>query len=151
MPAPAGKLTDLPELSAYVLAHAAGIAWGFLVNPMIIRGLIAEGHREQVMPIAIGLGISVSIIVLLIFLALRRAMAGSGATFCDFREIAAYVLAHAAGIAFNSLATPAIFRGLIAQGMRNLQPVAIALSITVAIVVLLIFLGLRRAMSGPAS
>lgn len=149
MPAAKRKLTDLPEIAAYVLAHAAGTAWGFVVNPMIIRGLVAAGHREQVMPIALGLGISVSIVVLLIFLGLRRAMAGSGAKFSDFPEIAAYVIAHAAGIAFSALAIPAIFRSLIAQGLRsNLLPLSIALSITVSIVVLLIFLGLRRIMSG---
>jgi len=33
MPAPGGKITDLPEIIAYVLAHAAGYAWGVLVNP----------------------------------------------------------------------------------------------------------------------
>ena len=75
MPAPRGKLTDLPDISAYVLAHAAGIAWGFAVNPMIFRSLIAQGHRNLMLP-GLALGIAVSIVVLLIFLFLRRAMAG---------------------------------------------------------------------------
>ena len=75
MPAPRGKLTDLPDISAYVLAHAAGIAWGFAVNPMIFRSLIAQGHRNLMLP-GLALGIAVSIVVLLIFLFLRKAMAG---------------------------------------------------------------------------
>ncbi len=79
MPAPRGKLTDLPDISAYVLAHAAGIAWGFAVNPMIFRSLIAQGYRDHLPLAAIALGIAVSAVVLLIFLLLRKAMAGSGA------------------------------------------------------------------------
>ena len=78
MPAPRGKLTDLPEISAYVLAHAAGIAWGTIVNPMIFRSLVAQGH-VNLMLISIAISISISIVVLLIFLFLRKAMAGSGA------------------------------------------------------------------------
>jgi hypothetical protein len=77
MPAPGGKLTDLPEISAYVLAHAAGIAWGATVNPLIFRSLIAQGHRNLMLP-GIAISIAVSIVVLLIFLFLRKAMAGRG-------------------------------------------------------------------------
>jgi hypothetical protein len=154
-----GKFTDVPEVAAYVLAHAAGIAWGFIVNPMILRGLVVEGHRERVMPVAIGLSIALSIVVLLLFLVLRRVIAGPGAApppadaprpatpFTDLREIAAYVLAHAAGIAWNAVVTPLIFRSLIAQGMRNLMLPAIAMSIAVSIVVLVLFLLLRKAMA----
>ena len=79
MPAPRGKLTDLPDISAYVLAHAAAIAWGFAVNPTIFRSLIAQGYRDHLQSAAIALGIAVSAVVLLIFLLLRKAMAGSGA------------------------------------------------------------------------
>ncbi len=75
MPAPRGKLTDLPDISAYVLAHAAGIAWGFAVNPMIFRSLIAQGHRNLMLP-GLAISIAVSLVVLLIFLFLRKAMAG---------------------------------------------------------------------------
>ena len=75
MPAPRGKLTDLPDISAYVLAHAAGIAWGFAVNPMIFRSLIAQGHRNLMLP-GLAISIAVSLVVLLIFLLLRKAMAG---------------------------------------------------------------------------
>jgi len=78
MPAPRGKLTDLPDLSAYVLAHAAGIAWGATVTPLIFRSLFDQGART-VMPLSIPISIAVSIVVLLIFLFLRRAMTGSGA------------------------------------------------------------------------
>ena len=161
MPAPRGKLTDLPDISAYVLAHAAGIAWGFAVNPMIFRSLIAQGYRDHLPLAAIALGIAVSAVVLLIFLLLRKAMAGSGAPpppadlpapsakFTDLREISAYVLAHAAGIAWGFAVNPMIFRSLIAQGHRNLMLPGLALGIAVSIVVLLIFLFLRRAMAGP--
>ena len=76
MPAPRGKLTDLPEISAYVLAHAAGVAWGLAVNPMIFRSLVAQGYRDHLPLAAIALGIAVSAVVLLIFLFLRKAMAG---------------------------------------------------------------------------
>ena len=75
MPAPRGKLTDLPEISAYVLAHAAGIAWGATVNPLIFRSLIAQGHRNLMLP-GLAISIAVSLVVLLIFLFLRKAMAG---------------------------------------------------------------------------
>ena len=162
MPAPRGKLTDLPDISAYVLAHAAGIAWGFAVNPMIFRSLVAQGYRDHLQSAAIALGIAVSAVVLLIFLLLRKAMAGSGAPpppadlpappakLTDLREISAYVLAHAAGIAWGAIVNPMIFRSLIAQGHRNLMLPGLAISIAVSLVVLLIFLFLRKAMAGPA-
>jgi hypothetical protein len=162
MPAPRGKLTDLPDISAYVLAHAAGIAWGFAVNPMIFRSLVAQGYRDHLQSAAIALGIAVSAVVLLIFLLVRKAMAGSGAPpppadlpapparFTDLRELSAYVLAHAAGIAWGATVNPMIFRSLIAQGHRNLMLPGLAISIAVSLVVLLIFLFLRKAMAGPA-
>src|ERR1700757_3386286 len=115
MPAPPGKLTDVPEISAYVLAHVAGLAWGYGVNPMIFRSLIAQGYREHLVLVAVALGIAVSVVVLVIFLLLRRALAGAAAPpppasvppppvkFTDLPEIGAYVLAHAAGIAWNAI------------------------------------------------
>jgi len=163
MPAPQGKLTDVREISAYVLAHVAGLAWGYGVNPMIFRSLVAQGYREHLVLVAVALGIAVSVVVLLIFLLLRKAIAGSSAPpppdsaplppakFTDLPEIGAYVLAHAAGIAWNALVTPLIFRSLLEGGHRILLPgVGFALSITVSIVVLLLFLFLRKAMSGPS-
>ena len=150
MPAPAGRLTDLPEITAYVLSHAAGIACGFVVNPMILRSLIAQGHRDHLLLVGIGLGIAVSALVLLIFLLLRKAMAAPRARLTDLREIVAYVLAHAAGIAWTAAVNPLIFRSLIAQGLRSLVLPALAISIAVSIVVLLIFLFLRKAMAAPA-
>jgi hypothetical protein len=163
MPAPAGKLTDFPEVVAYGLAHAAGIAWGFFVSPLIIRSLIAQGYREHIVLALIAHTLAVSIVVLLLFLLLRQAIGGSGAPpppanapappvkFTDGPELGAYVLAHAAGIAWNTLVTPLIFRQLIAQGLQHvLMPIGLGLSITVSIVVLLIFLFLRKVMSGPA-
>ena len=77
MPAPQGKFTDVPEIAAYVIAHAAGIAWAFAVNPLIFRSLIAQGYRNLTAP-ALALSIAVGVVVLLIFLALRRAMTGLG-------------------------------------------------------------------------
>jgi len=162
MPAPKGKFTDLPELAAYVLAHAAGVAWAFLVNPAIFRGLLAQGLRDHVQQIAIAISIAVSLVVLLIFLLLRKLMAGSGtppppadlaappASLTDLREISAYVLAHGAGIVWGATVTPLIFRRLIADGHRNLVVPAFLLNIAVAIAVLLIFLLLRKAMTRPA-
>ena len=161
MPAPRGKLTNIPEIAAYVLAHAAGFAWGFTVNPMIFRGLVAQGYRDHLMLVVTALGIAVAVVVLLIFLLLRKAIGGSGAPppanvppppvkFADLPELGAYVLAHGAGIAWNVIVTPLIFRSLLEGGHRTLLPgVGISLSITVSIVVLLLFLFLRKAMSGP--
>jgi len=77
-PAPPPKFSDLPELSAYVLAHAAGIAGGAAVNPLIFRNLLAHGYRN-LMPIGIGISLVVSVVVLLIFLSLRKAMSGAEA------------------------------------------------------------------------
>ena len=160
MPAPEGKLTDLPEISAYVLAHAAGLAWGVAVNPTIFRSLITLGVRDHLLMAVIAVGIAVSAVVLLIFLLLRKAMAASGAPpppadlpappakFTDLREISAYVLAHAAGLAWGAVVNPLLYRSLIAQGYRNLMPLGVAISIAVAIVVLVIFLFLRKAMVG---
>ena len=162
MPAPAGKFTDLPEVSAYVIAHAAGIACGFVINPMILRSLIAQGHRDHLLLAGIAISIAVSALVLLIFLLLRKAMAVSSvppapadartppARLTDLREISAYVLAHAACIAWSATVNPLIFRSLIAQGHHNLMLPAIAISIAVSVVVLLIFLFLRKAMAGPS-
>jgi len=160
VPAPEGKLTDLPELSAYVLAHAAGLAWGVAINPTIFRSLVSLGVGDHLVMAAIALGIAVAAVVLLIFLLLRKAMAGSGpppppadlpappAKLTDLRELSAYVLAHAAGLAWGAVVNPLIYRSLIAQGYRNLMPLGVAISIAVAAVVLVIFLFLRKAMAG---
>jgi putative flippase GtrA len=161
MPAPRGKLTDLPELVAYVLAHAAGLAWAYAVNPMIFRSLVAQGYRDHLVLAAFALGIAASVVVLLLFLLLRKAVAGTGAPpppadrpapppkFTDLRELSAYVLAHAAGMAWGFIVNPLIFRSLIAQGIRYLMPIGLAISIALSIVVLLLFLFLRKAMAGP--
>jgi putative flippase GtrA len=157
---PAGKLTDLPEIVAYVLAHGAGIAWAYAVNPMIFRSLVAQGYREHLVLAAFTLGLAASIVVLLLFLLLRKAIAGTGAPpppadrpappvkFTDLRELAAYVLAHAAGMAWGFIVNSLIFRSLIAQGIRYLMPIGLAISLVVSIVVLLLFLFLRKAMAG---
>jgi hypothetical protein len=163
MPAPRGKLTDLPDISAYVMAHAAGIAWALAVNPTIFRSLVALGYRDHLLLAGIANSIVISAVVLLIFLLLRKAMAGSSGAppppadrpapppkFTDLPELSAYVLAHAAGIAWGATVTPMIFRSLIAQGARNLMPLGIAISIAVSIAVLLIFLVLRKAMAGSS-
>ncbi len=147
MPAPGGKFTDLPEIIAYVLAHAAGLAWGVLVNPMSVRSLVAMGYRDDLRLAGIAISIAVSAVVLMIFLVLRKAMA-EPAKFTDFPELSAYVLAHAAGIAWGAAVNPLIFRNLFAHGYRNFAPIGIAISIAVSVVVLLIFLSLRKAMSG---
>ena len=159
MPPPRGKLTDLPDISAYVLAHAAGIAWALAVNPTIFRSLVALGYRDHLLLAGIANSVAIGAVVLLIFLLLRKLMTGSPPPpppaappaplpkFTDFPELSAYVLAHAAGIAFGATVTPMIFRSLIAQGATNLMPLGIALSLVVAIVVLLIFLFLRKAMA----
>ena len=158
MPTSGTKLTDPPEIAAYVLAHAAGLAWGFVVTPMILRSLVAQGHSKHFLLAAIALSIAVSVVVLLIFLVLRHAMSGAGAPpppadrpappakFTDAGEISAYVLAHAAGIAWGATVSPLIFRSLLAQGYRNLMLPGMAISIAVSIVVLLIFLFLRKLM-----
>lgn len=163
MAAPAGKLTDLPELAAYVLAHVAGLAWAMAVNPMIFRSLIAQGYRDHLLLMGIAMSVAVAAVVLLIFLVLRKAMAGSGpppppaapparpARLTDVPELSAYVIAHAAGIAWGATVTPMIFRSLYAQGIHNLMLPGLALTISVSIVVLLIFLFLRKAMAGSAS
>jgi len=166
MPAPRGKLTDLPELGAYVLAHMAGLAWVVAVNPTVFRSLVAQGYREHLMLLGIANSIVISIVVLLIFLALRKLLAGTVAPppppadrpmpppkLTDGPELAAYVLAHAAGIAWGFTTTPLIFRSLIAQGLPafSLALVGLAMSIAVSVVVLLIFLFLRKAMAGPAA
>ena len=162
MAAPKGRITDGPDLLAYVLAHAAGFAFALTVNPMIFRSLIAQGYRAHVLLAAIGLSIATSAVVLLLFLVLRKLIAGSAAppppadkpappeSLTDLPEIGAYVIAHAAGIAWNATVTPLIFRALIAQGRRDLQLQGLALGIAVSIAVLLIFLALRKAMR-PAS
>lgn len=162
MPAPRGKLTDLPDITAYVLAHAAGLAWAYAVNSTIFRSLVAQGYRNHLLLAGLAISIAISAVVLLIFLSLRKAMAGSGAApppadplappakFTDLPELSAYVLAHAAGIAWGAIVNPLIFRSLIAQGQRNLMLTGVALSIAVSIVVLLIFLFLRKAMAGES-
>jgi len=72
---PQGKFTDAGEIGAYVLAHAAGLLWGFGVNPWIFRTLVAKGYRDLMLP-SIALSIAIAAVVLLLFLVLRRMMAG---------------------------------------------------------------------------
>ena len=146
-----------------MLAHAAGFAWGVFVNPTIVRSLVARGHWEYLLLAGIAISIAVSAVVLLIFLVLRKAMTGTGAPpppadrpvppakFTDFPELSAYVLAHAAGIAWAATVNPLIFRALIEHGSRNLRPIGIAISLAVSVAVFLIFLFLRRAMTGAGA
>ena len=145
------KLTDLPELSAYVLAHAAGLIWGFTVNPQIFRALVAEGYRNFVV-IGVGLSAAILVVVLLIFLLLRLLMATAASTprqsFTDLPELGAYVIAHVLGILFAIFVSGAILRSLYSSGDRNLMPVSVGMSIASAVVVLLIFLFLRRTFYG---
>ena len=173
MPTPGAKLTDLPELSAYVLAHAAGLTWGVFVNPVIFRSLVAHGYSDHILLAAIAHSIAVSVVVLLIFLVLRKAMTGSGAPaapadlqaspsgFTNGRELFAYVLAHASRYRLGRYRQPWIFRSLIEQGYRNLMLLRrYEFNIAVAVAVLLIFLyscarfwpgseGPRRPMARP--
>jgi hypothetical protein len=72
---PQGKFTDGGEIGAYVLAHAAGLLWGFGVNPWIFRTLVAKGYRDLMLP-SIALSIAIAAVVLLLFLFLRRIMTG---------------------------------------------------------------------------
>jgi hypothetical protein len=153
MPAQPRKLTDVPEVSAYVIAHAAGLVWAFTVNPFIYRAILASKPRDMMVP-SLALGIALSAVVLLLFLLLRKLMAGSTlpGKFTDLPEIAAYVIAHAAGLAWGMTVSPLIFRSLLAHRPRLLMlPSSIALSIAVAGVVLLIFLFLRRMLAGPVA
>jgi hypothetical protein len=76
---PQGKFTDAGEIGAYVLAHTAGLLWGFGVNPWIFRTLVAKGYRDLMLP-SIALSIAVAVVVLLLFLFLRRMMTGMQAT-----------------------------------------------------------------------
>lgn len=152
MPAPQAKLTDAPEVTAYVIAHVAGLVWAYTANPWIYRAILASKPRDMIVP-SIALGIAVSAVVLLIFLVLRKLMSGStrAGKFTDLREIAAYVIAHAAALVWGFAVTPLIFRSLLASGSRYLlMPISIVLSIAVAAVVLLIFLFLRRMLARAA-
>jgi hypothetical protein len=72
---PLGKFTDAGEIGAYVLAHAAGLLWGFGVNPWIFRTLVAKGYRDLMLP-SIVLSLAVAAVVLFLFLLLRRMMTG---------------------------------------------------------------------------
>ena len=74
MPAPQAKLTDAPEVTAYVIAHVAGLVWAYTANPWIYRAILASKPRDMIVP-SIALGIAVSAVVLLIFLFLRRMLA----------------------------------------------------------------------------
>jgi len=72
---PQGKFTDAGEIGAYVLAHTAGLLWGFGVNPWIFRTLVAKGYRDLMLP-SIALSIAIAVVVLLLFLVLRRMITG---------------------------------------------------------------------------
>jgi hypothetical protein len=154
MPARQGRGRSLPEISAYVLAHTAGIVWGFAVNPLIFRDLVARGYRDLLLP-GIVLSIAITIVELLIFLFLRTMMARVGepssrGKFTNPREISAYVLAHAVGLVFGFFVSSSIFRSFAAYGFGDLLLLSIVMSIAVAAAVLLIFLFLRRLMASDS-
>jgi hypothetical protein len=145
MPAPQGKLTNLPEIGAYAIAHALGLVWAVAANPVIFRGLLARGFHD-LLAMGIAISVVVSIVVLMIFLVLRQLMAGG--SFTDLPELAAYVIAHAVGLIWAYTVTPMLMRGLLAAGHRDLlMMTGIGHSIVVIAVVLLIFLFLRRLMA----
>ena len=143
------KLTDLPELVAYLTAHALGLIWNYGVNPGIVHSLMAEGHHN-VAAVVFALGIAVMLAVLLIFLLLRQALAKSQGvprqTVTDATEIGTYLAAHVLGLVVVFFAGAALFRISYAWGVRHLWAVGLAMNIVSVAVVLLLFLFLRRRM-----
>jgi hypothetical protein len=69
-----GKWTTVPELVAYVAAHAAGIVAAYAINPVVFAMLNVGGYRTIIPAAALGLSVTMMVIVLCLFLVIRRVM-----------------------------------------------------------------------------
>jgi hypothetical protein len=66
------KLTSVPEIVAYLLAHIIGIGSTYLINPIVFAALIAGGYRTGIQLVALALSVLTMLVVLLLFLVMRK-------------------------------------------------------------------------------
>jgi hypothetical protein len=133
-----------------LIVQAAGLIGNFTVGAAIVRRLTAHGNHDTLSAI-VALGIATDIAVLVLFLLLRWLMAKTGRgdrqALTDLREIGAYVLAQVVGFILLTFVMTPVLGSLYRSGVQNLVAASIVLNIVSILVVLLIFLFLRRAMT----
>ena len=142
-------LTDPAELVAFLGAQAAGLIWNFTVAAAIVGRLTERGDRNT-LSASVALGIATDVAVLVLFLLLRWVMAKAGksqrSALTDLREIGAYVLVQVIGFIFSIFVLMPVLGSLYRAGVQNLAAASFALNIGSILIVLPIFLFLRRAM-----
>ena len=150
MAARPARLTDPAELVAYLAAQAAGLIWNFTIAAAIV-GHLTEGGDRNTLSACMALGIATDIAVLGLFLLLRWLMAKAGKgqrrALTDLREIGAYVLVQVIGFIFSIFVLMPVLGSLYRAGVQNLAAASFALNIVSILLVLPIFLVLRRAMT----
>ncbi len=66
------KLTSVPEITAYLVAHVGGIAATYLINPIIFATLAAGGYGLRIPLAALAMSVLMMFVVLLLFLVMRK-------------------------------------------------------------------------------
>jgi hypothetical protein len=144
------RLTDPAELVVYLAVQAAALTWNFTINAAVVGGLAARGHGDWLWAF-VALGIVTDVAALALFLGLRWLLAKAGRgqqrALIDLREIGAYLLAQAAGFVLATLVMTFVLASLHRSGVGHLAAVSLALNVVWILVVLLLFLFLRRLMA----
>jgi hypothetical protein len=143
------RFTGPAELVAYLAVQAAGLIWNFTVNAAIMERLMARSDRDP-LPAVLALCIVTAAAALALFLLLRWGMAKAGKgerrALTDLTEIGAYLLAQAIGFVLASFVMAWVLASL-RSGVQDLATASFVMNVVSILVVLLIFLFLRKAMT----
>jgi hypothetical protein len=126
------------------------LIWNFTVNAAIVSRLTARGD-DNTLSTSLALDIVTDIAVLALFLLLRWLMTKKGwghrRVLTDLREIGAYVLAQIIGFILLIFVMTPVLGSLYRSGVQDLVVASFALNVVTILIVLPIFLLLRRAMT----
>ncbi len=147
------RFTDPAELVAYLSAQAAGLIWNFTVaGPIVVR--LMERRDPDALSTSLALSIASDIVVLALFLLLRWLLAKTGRgqrrALTDLREIGAYVLTQVIEFLFAIFVLTPVLGSLYRSGVQNLAAASFALNVVAILLMLPLFLFLRRVMTANA-
>jgi hypothetical protein len=133
-----------------LIAQAAAVTWSFTVNAAMVGDLLARGHRDP-LPAIMAISIVTQGAALVLFLLIRWLMArvgrGQRRALADLGEIGAYLLAQTIGFFLTIFVMTSVVGSLYRSGVRDLAVASLACSIVTILVVMLIFLFLRRVLT----
>jgi hypothetical protein len=164
------RLTNAGEVVAFVLARVLTYGVMFFVSPVLLlpfyMQLMHSGGRELIMVVSESVSVVVWLVTLLLFLLFRAGFGAvpeivappdrRGAVVSSGGEFGAFLLSMvidlSAVTALNIWMLPRVYASFpAASRATSIMTVSLAVSIVSAVVLFLIFIALRAAMSRPAS